>query len=181
MEFLGKKTSIFIFHYVLLFENPSVPLNINLLSLALCHCKTSNFFNFPPSKDRSGVTSTDNNLPQYFPKRQKQNLILVIAKKWNAEFSKYVLSPLSVTPSKPTFTFFLSIVSLWKNITTDQVESILPINQMAIFVFVTIAPAPVILCYFCFLNVGSLTQVSNQGFLLGISNKARECAEGKPE
>lgn len=133
------------------------------------------------STSGSGVTSTDNNLPQYFPKRQKQNLILVIAKKWNAEFSKYVLSPLSVTPSKPTFTFFLSIVSLWKNITTDQVESILPINQMAIFVFVTIAPVPVILCYFCFLNVGSLTQVSNQGFLLGISNKARECAEGKPE
>lgn len=82
--------------------------------------------------------------PQYFPKMQKHNLILVTAKKMKCriyiKLSKYVLSQFSVTPSRPTFTLSFNNFSM-KNIAANRANSIVPINQMAIFIMcVTIAP-----------------------------------------
>lgn len=57
------------------------------------------------------------------------------------EVLKYVLSPLSVTPSRPTFTFIPSVISLCKG-AANHGWSILSVNQMVIFLmFVTIAPS----------------------------------------
>lgn len=90
----------------------------------------------PPEGTRSPLhhyqaCQGNQNNPQYFPKKQKHN-ILVTAKKMKRriyiKLSKCILFQLSVTPSRPAFTFSFNNFSM-KNIAANHVESILSFNQ----------------------------------------------------
>lgn len=123
---------------------------VNVLSDSLQARRVATRGRPPPTAASTACQVRNNSSPQYFPQRQKHNLIPVTAQKERKrkkmecriyiEFLKYVLSPLSVTPSRPTFTFIPSIISLCKR-AVNHGWSILSINQMVIFLmFVTIAP-----------------------------------------
>ena len=70
-----------------------------------------------------------------------------------------------------------------KNTAAAPVESLLSVNQEAIFImFVTIAPAACTCCFFWVVDAGSPAQVSNQGLPLGDSGRRRGsvCVGGEP-
>lgn len=125
---------------------------VNVLSDTLQACRVATRGRPPPIAASTACQVRNNSSPQYFPQRQKHNLIPVTAQKERKrkkkmecriyiEVLKYVLSPLSVTPSRPTFTFIPSIISLCKG-AANHGWSILSVNQMVIFLmFVTIAPS----------------------------------------